>query len=170
MPSSSSAPRRRGFLTSVLLALTLLASLTSALKFDLQAFPRGGSRGPRCIRNFVSKDTLVVVTATVSGTKGDGQKVDIHIRDAVGNEYGRPKDVVGEARMAFTSHADAAFDVCFENHLDEGASASKAHIVWLGLTLLLLQAAPWASLALSSLTSISAPTLVTGVQSSKPRS
>ncbi|KFA73384.1 hypothetical protein S40288_09025 [Stachybotrys chartarum IBT 40288] len=37
------------------------------------------------------------------------------IRDAVGNEYGRPRDVVGESRVVFTSHADAAFDVCFEN-------------------------------------------------------
>lgn len=35
----------------------------------------------------------------------------------MGNEYGRPKDIVGEKRMAFTSHADAAFDVCFENQL-----------------------------------------------------
>jgi len=33
----------------------------------------------------------------------------------VGNEYGKAKDVVGENRYAFTSHADAAFDVCFEN-------------------------------------------------------
>ena len=40
----------------------------------------------------------------------------LQIKDAVGNEYGRPKDVVGEQRMAFTSHADASFDVCFENH------------------------------------------------------
>lgn len=38
------------------------------------------------------------------------------IKDAVGNEYGKPKDVVGEQRMAFTSHADSSFDVCFENH------------------------------------------------------
>lgn len=35
----------------------------------------------------------------------------------MGNEYGKPKDIVGETRMAFTSHADAAFDVCFENQL-----------------------------------------------------
>jgi hypothetical protein len=42
--------------------------------------------------------------------------VGLQIKDAVGNEYGRPKDVVGEQRMAFTSHADASFDVCFENH------------------------------------------------------
>ena len=33
----------------------------------------------------------------------------------MGNEYGKAKDVVGENRYAFTSHADAAFDVCFEN-------------------------------------------------------
>lgn len=41
----------------------------------------------------------------------------IQIKDAVGNEYGKPKDLAGETRMAFTSHADAAFDVCFENQL-----------------------------------------------------
>ena len=39
------------------------------------------------------------------------------IRDAVGNEYGRPQDVAGEQRTVFTSHDDAAFDVCFENLL-----------------------------------------------------
>jgi hypothetical protein len=35
----------------------------------------------------------------------------------VGNDYARPRDVAGEARYAFTSHADSAFDVCFENIL-----------------------------------------------------
>lgn len=39
------------------------------------------------------------------------------IKDAMGNDYARPKDVVGENRYAFTSHADSAFDVCFENIL-----------------------------------------------------
>ena len=39
------------------------------------------------------------------------------IKDAVGNEYGRAKDIAGEQRTVFTSHADAAFDVCFENVL-----------------------------------------------------
>lgn len=38
------------------------------------------------------------------------------IRDAEGNEYGRPRDVVGESRTVFTSHSDAAFDVCIENY------------------------------------------------------
>lgn len=45
------------------------------------------------------------------------------IKDAVGNEYGRAKDVVGESRQVFTSHADAAFDVCFENVLTGSMSS-----------------------------------------------
>ena len=50
-------------------------------------------------------------------TRADAVFLTAQIKDAVGNEYGRPKDIVGETRMAFTSHADAAFDVCFENQL-----------------------------------------------------
>jgi hypothetical protein len=42
----------------------------------------------------------------------------LQIKDTEGNEYGRAKDVAGEKRMAFTSHADAAFDVCFINQLN----------------------------------------------------
>lgn len=41
----------------------------------------------------------------------------IQIKDAVGNDYAHPRDVAGENRFAFTSHADSAFDVCFENIL-----------------------------------------------------
>lgn len=44
----------------------------------------------------------------------------LQIKDAVGNEYGKAKDVVGEKRLAFTSHADSAFDVCFENLIEHG--------------------------------------------------
>lgn len=97
-------------------ALLFFVAVAESLKFDLQAFSAGSNK-ERCIRNFVSRDTLVVVTATIGGSKGDGMMVNMHIKDAVGNEYGKPKDVVGEKRMAFTSHADAAFDVCFENSL-----------------------------------------------------
>ncbi|KAF2468584.1 uncharacterized protein BDR25DRAFT_265342 [Lindgomyces ingoldianus] len=89
-----------------------------ALKFDINAVPQHDSaKYERCIRNFVAKDQLVVVTAIVSGYRGDGQTLNMHIRDAMGNDYGRPKDVYGENRYAFTSHADSAFDVCFENIL-----------------------------------------------------
>lgn len=110
-----------------LLLLSILACLSAALKFEIQAQPSGVR--PRCIRNFVSKDTLVVVTATVSGTKGDGQRVNILIRDGLGNDYGRPKNVVGESRTAFTSHADGAFDVCFENILDDGKHYGLTRVV-----------------------------------------
>ncbi|KAF2435660.1 hypothetical protein EJ08DRAFT_692238 [Tothia fuscella] len=90
--------------------------LISALKFDVVAHHgHESARHERCIRNFVAKDQLVVVTANVDGYRGDGQQLNMHIRDAVGNDYGRPKDVAGENRYAFTSHADSAFDVCFEN-------------------------------------------------------
>ncbi|TGJ84029.1 hypothetical protein E0Z10_g4714 [Xylaria hypoxylon] len=96
-------------------SIVLLIASANALKFELTATPQRDGKKERCIRNFVAKDTLVVVTAIVSGSKGDGQAVNIHIRDTVGNEYGRPRDVAGEQRTVFTSHADAAFDVCFEN-------------------------------------------------------
>ena len=120
---------------SLVCLFSTIPSPSSALKFEIQAYPSGHhTKGERCIQNFVAKDTLVVVTATVSGSRGDGQSVNMHvsamwpwrevivlmsgkIKDAVGNDYGRPRDVAGEQRMAFTSHADSAFDVCFENVL-----------------------------------------------------
>jgi hypothetical protein len=47
------------------------------------------------------------------------------IKDAINNDYHRPRDVVGENRYAFTSHADSPFDICFENiitgHTNVGA-------------------------------------------------
>ena len=64
------------------IGLVVLSSfpLLQALKFDLQAHTGGGSKYERCIRNFVAKDTLVVVTAIVGGNKGDGQVVNMHVR------------------------------------------------------------------------------------------
>ncbi|KOS20082.1 Endoplasmic reticulum vesicle protein 25 [Escovopsis weberi] len=107
-----------------LCGLLLLASAAHALKFDLAAHSGPEDhRKEKCIRNFVAKDTLVVVTSTVDGYKGDGMVVNINIRDAIGNGYGKPRDVVGESRVVFTSHADAAFDVCFENLLSGGRRA-----------------------------------------------
>ncbi|KAL8731659.1 MAG: hypothetical protein Q9181_004235 [Wetmoreana brouardii] len=62
----------------VLLSLAVLP-LSSALKFDLQAHTGHSTKYERCIRNFVAKDTLVLVTAIVSGQKGDGQMVNMHV-------------------------------------------------------------------------------------------
>ncbi|KYK60398.1 ERV25 protein [Drechmeria coniospora] len=97
-------------------SLLLLVCAAEALKFELVAHAGAESHAKeRCIRNFVGQETLVVVTATVGGTKGDGMMVNIHIRDTLGNEYARPRDVVGESRSVFTSHSETAFEVCFEN-------------------------------------------------------
>ncbi|KAJ5109173.1 Endoplasmic reticulum vesicle protein 25 [Penicillium angulare] len=111
---------------SILTLFLLVVQLASALKFDLPS-SSGHSKNERCIRNFVSKDQLVVVTAIVGGTKGDGQRVNMHIKDSMGNDHGRPRDIVGEVRQAFTSTADTAFDVCMENVLvgRSGANPSR---------------------------------------------
>lgn len=63
---------------SVLLSLDILP-LSSALKFDIQAHTGHSAKYERCIRNFVPKDTLVLVTAIVDGEKGDGQMVNMHV-------------------------------------------------------------------------------------------
>ena len=62
-----------------LYSLLLLLACAEALKFDVQAYSRGDKKGQRCIRNFVAKDTLVVVTATIDGAKGDGMSLDMHV-------------------------------------------------------------------------------------------
>lgn len=69
------------------------------------------------------------VTAKVGGSRGDGQKMNIAIMDGLGNDYGRPRDVVGEARLAFTTHSDSSFDVCFENTLDQNLPPGRSREV-----------------------------------------
>lgn len=85
MRSSSSSGTRPGTRPSLLVDLLLLLCLipfSAALKFDLYANTHSG-KNERCIRNFVGADQLVVVTAIVGGTKGDGQVVNMHVRDGV---------------------------------------------------------------------------------------
>ena len=74
------SPASRGSLTSVAVFFLLLAQFCSALKFDLPSF-RGNAaaKHERCIRNYVADNQLVVVTAIVSGQKGDGQVVNMHV-------------------------------------------------------------------------------------------
>jgi hypothetical protein len=62
-----------------LCSFILLLAAVEALKFDIEAFGRGDPKATRCIRNFVAKDTLVVVTATVDGYKGDGMVINMHV-------------------------------------------------------------------------------------------
>jgi len=60
-------------------SLFLVLPLSWALKFDLAAHTGHSNKYERCIRNFVAKDTLVLVTAIVDGQKGDGQMVNMHV-------------------------------------------------------------------------------------------
>src|SRR5436305_8024858 len=69
----------RSLLTLLLGVLLFFLGVADALKFDLQANPHHNTKNERCIRNCVAKETLVVVTATVSGYRGDGQMVNIHV-------------------------------------------------------------------------------------------
>jgi len=45
----------------------------------------------------------------------------------MGNDHGRPKDIVGEVRQAFTSTADTTFDVCMENQLVGRSKSNSQH-------------------------------------------
>lgn len=77
------SPASRGSLTSVVAVFLFFLSFiqfSSALKFDLPSY-RGNAatKHQRCIRNYVSENQLVVVTAHVSGQKGDGQVVNMHV-------------------------------------------------------------------------------------------
>lgn len=78
-------------LPSLRVLLLLLPLLSYGLKFELQAESRPQER---CIRNFVNKDTLVVVTANIDGNRGDGQRVDMHVRE----DYEEPHKHKGTER------------------------------------------------------------------------
>lgn len=77
-----------------LCGLLLLVSAAHALKFDLLAHPGGESlKKERCIRNFVGSDTLVVVTSTVDGYKGDGMLVNIHVGPVYAGFWGKTRRI-----------------------------------------------------------------------------
>lgn len=77
--NSVRAVMARSSLLSTALLFLLVLPLSLALKFDLAAHTGHNSKYERCIRNFVGKDTLVLVTAIVDGQKGDGQMVNMHV-------------------------------------------------------------------------------------------
>ncbi|SCU88929.1 LAMI_0D11826g1_1 [Lachancea mirantina] len=104
--------------------LAFVVALCLGLHFDLPA-----SQTPEqvCIRDFVSEGQLVVVNIATDGSVGDGQVLNLVIRDSVGNEHRRKKDLAGEVRVAFTAPSSAAFDVCLENQLQiKGRSLSRS--------------------------------------------
>ena len=89
-----------------LCGLLVLATAVSALKFELMAHTGGEStKKERCIRNFVGQETLVVVTATVDGYKGDGMSVNMHVSLASVSDVCRQADGSRSATPLATSMA-----------------------------------------------------------------
>ncbi|CAK9439292.1 uncharacterized protein LODBEIA_P34850 [Lodderomyces beijingensis] len=94
------------------LLLAVFTHLSAALHMDLLAFT---NPEPVCIRDFVQENQMVVVNIHTDGHKDDGQRLDVKITDSVGNNYATRKNIVGKVRIAFTSHNNAAVDICFRN-------------------------------------------------------
>ena len=74
-------------LSAVLLLWLALFHAALSLKFDLYAHAGSGGKYQRCVRNFVSRETLVVVTATISGSKGDGQVVNMLVSTSSDSQW-----------------------------------------------------------------------------------
>lgn len=109
---------------SVLAFLVIFLAPALALRFDIPATSKSETV---CIRDFVTEGQLVVVEIDSDGSAGDGQQLNLFIRDSNGNEYRRKRDIVGEVRVAFTAPQSTAFDVCFENLAQiKGRSLSRS--------------------------------------------
>lgn len=110
-------------ISSAIVLLLQLVSVVSGLHLEVEAVEP--NQPPVCIRDFISAGQLVVVNIHSSGSVGDGQVLNFNIHDSVGNEYRKKKDFAGDVRVAFTAHASAAFDVCFENVAQGGRRAGQ---------------------------------------------
>lgn len=101
----------------LLLILVCLATLTSAIKFDL---PASTHPHTKCIWNYALSDSLVIVTAsTIAKEPFDftHQRVDIEVVDGSkhNNVYLSKKNIKGETRLAINTHSHADLGVCFKN-------------------------------------------------------
>lgn len=94
--------------------LYLFIFVVSALALHLE-IPAEQNPKPVCVRDFVGQEQFVVVSIKSLGRVGDGQKLGFTVIDSLGNEYRRSHDVAGQTRAAFTSHHNAAIDICFTN-------------------------------------------------------
>ncbi|CCD23760.1 Erv25p NDAI_0C00990 [Naumovozyma dairenensis CBS 421] len=107
---------------SVVLFLTLL-NLAFGLHLDIEAKQESDPE-PVCIRDFVSEGQLVVINIDSDGRVGDGQQLNVFVRDSNGNEYRRKNDFAGNVRVAFTAPSSTSFDVCLVNMGTKGMKRS----------------------------------------------
>lgn len=105
--------KMQSFITYFALVITLLVNSIHALHLEIPSLP---TPSPICIRDFVQENQMVVINIKTDGSRGDGQRLELKVSDLIGNEYRNTKDVVGHAKVAFTSHHNAAFDICLTNY------------------------------------------------------
>lgn len=106
----------KSLLSIIYILAFFFTQVINALHMEIPALP---NPQPVCIRDFVAENQMVVVNIKTDGRKGDGQRLDLKITDSVGNEYRNKKDILGEVKVAFTSHNNAAFDICFTNYQEK---------------------------------------------------
>ncbi|XBW36075.1 hypothetical protein QEN19_001650 [Hanseniaspora menglaensis] len=105
--------------------LSFFFGLSKGLRFDLQE-----STEPYCIRDFASPGQLIVVDiSTDAAGSGKEAHLNMFIRDTVGNEYRKKKDIYGEVKVAFTcpDNGIVAFDVCFEHILPHNTANKNGY-------------------------------------------
>lgn len=68
-----------------LLSLFIFANATFAVKFTVDALPKGAPA--RCIRDFVNKGKMVVVKVNSSGSKGEGQVLNLMVSKILQQTY-----------------------------------------------------------------------------------
>ncbi|KAL7310472.1 vesicle coat component [Mucor circinelloides] len=106
---------------NVLLVLSSIFALVSAIKFDLPAVTQDRrAEGTKCLNQYVAKDTLVLATVNVG--EGYNQRVELEILEEgeTRNVYTKKTNVNGELRNAFNTNNDGEVMVCFTNILDDG--------------------------------------------------
>lgn len=100
-------------------ALTFVIQICSGLFLDV---PATQDSKPVCIRDFVSRDQLVVVNVKTSGRSGDGQKLLMTVHDSLGNQYARRNEINKDLTVSFNVYDHVAIDICFINTLERVGS------------------------------------------------
>lgn len=119
----SRAPAHALMPLPLLLLLLSTFRLVSAIKFNLPAYQYPPTK---CIWNAAHTNNLVIVTANVG--PGENQRVDVSILDSSEsrNVYLSKRGIIGETRLAITTHADGEVGVCFKNHIEGGRYFSSS--------------------------------------------
>ncbi|SMN19617.1 similar to Saccharomyces cerevisiae YML012W ERV25 Protein that forms a heterotrimeric complex with Erp1 [Maudiozyma saulgeensis] len=106
------------------IVLAVFTQLICGLHFDI---PSNHHSELVCVRDFVQQGQLVVINLFSDGSVGDGQMLNLYVRDSVGNEYRNKRDIAGDINVALTAQATTSLDICLENLAQiKGAAMSRS--------------------------------------------